>query len=119
MKVHTIPFVLVAVTASVTSFELSSNTTNRPFEITLAPNAIDALNSHGLWAPDTDSFKMGKPNVDNVNATAENIKFEESGLNINELVTIDVVNGTMTAVGDDKALTNTDVCAPYVELSAK
>lgn len=114
MKANAIPLVLAAITATVTSTDLGINITNLPLKVTLAPDAIDTLVAHGLWAPDPDSFNRGQPNVDNVNVTAENLKFEASGLNIDELVSVSVNNQTAAAVSVDKAVASTDVCSPYV-----
>ncbi|ROW05216.1 hypothetical protein VSDG_00254 [Cytospora chrysosperma] len=113
MKANAIPLVLAAITATVTSTDLGINITNLPLKVTLAPDAIDTLVAHGLWAPDPDSFNRGQPNVDNVNVTAENLKFEASGLNIDELVSVSVNNQTAAAVSVDKAVASTDVCSPY------
>lgn len=115
MKASAITLVLAAIAAPVTSIELGSNITNLPLKVTLAPDAIDTLNAHGLWAPDPVAFGHGQPNVNNVNTTAENLKFEESGLNINELVSINVDDQITTAVGIDKAVASTNVCSPYVQ----
>lgn len=119
MKVKIIPCFIAAAAVTATSFELDRNLTNLPHNVTLAPDAIDILNAHGLWAPDINAFSRGHPDVENVNATAEDLKFKESGLDIKDLVTISVEDQNVTAVtaGDDKALANTDVCAPYVEPS--
>ncbi|KUI54862.1 hypothetical protein VP1G_02294 [Cytospora mali] len=113
MKINTTPFALAALTATVVSSKIHNDIHNRVLNITLAPHAIDTLKAHGLWAPDPDSFARGHPNVDNVNATAENIKFEESGLDVNVVATISSHNKTTTADGGDKALANIDVCVPY------
>ncbi|ROW09493.1 hypothetical protein VMCG_02369 [Cytospora schulzeri] len=99
MKVNTIHFVLAAITSTVTSIEVGSDIAKLPLELALAPDAVDTLHAHGLWAPDPDSFNRGQPNVDGVDATAENLKFEEAGVDINELVSISVNNQTTAAVG--------------------
>lgn len=111
MKVNIIPVVLATFVATVTSVAVDSNTTNLPVKFTLAANAFEILQAHGLWTPDNDSFARGEPNVANVNATAENLKFLASGVDINDLVSISLSNQTAPAAGDDNTL-NTDVCAP-------
>ncbi|KAK7748948.1 hypothetical protein SLS53_000973 [Cytospora paraplurivora] len=115
MKFKIISSVLEATAITATSFELDRNLTNLPHKVTLAPDAIDILNAHGLWVPDTNAFSRGQHNVENVDAIAENLKFEESGLDINDLVSISIGDQNITAItiGDDKTLVNTDVCAPY------
>ncbi|KUI68274.1 hypothetical protein VM1G_04086 [Cytospora mali] len=109
MKINTIHLVLAAVTATVASSKVHNDIHDRVLNITLAPHAVDTLKAHGLWAPDPESFARGHPNVDNFNATAENIKFEESGLDISVVATIGSHNKTTTADGGDKALANTNV----------
>lgn len=113
MKVTTIPVVLAAIAATVTSTKLGSNITDMHLKVTLAADAIDTLKSNGLWAPDPDAFSRGQPNVENVNITAENLKYEASDLNIDDLVSVTVDDQAITTVGVDKAVTNTDVCSPY------
>lgn len=116
MKTTTITIALaaIAVATEVTPTDLNSNITSLPIEIALAADAIDTLKSHGLWAPDIDAFGRGHPNVDNINATAENLKFAASGLNLQDLVSVHVDGHAMsTAVDGDKGFANTDVCAPY------
>lgn len=113
MKADTIAFALVAIIATVTSLALDSNVTSLPLKFALASTAVDTLNAHGLWGPDSNSFAQGEPNVGSVNATAENLKFEASGLDINDLVTIRMSNQTTAAAAaDNKAIANTDVCKP-------
>lgn len=55
---------------------------------------------------------------DKFNGSLENEKFEESGLDINDVVHIGIVNDNskqttaLAIVGDETSLANVDVCSP-------
>ncbi|KAG6366931.1 hypothetical protein INS49_001112 [Diaporthe citri] len=83
--------------------------------ITLAPDAIDTLQLHGLWVPSAAGLNGLEPMFgDSYNATLENEKFEASGLDINDLVHLGVIddNSSMDVVGDETGIANIDVCSP-------
>ncbi|KAL1869947.1 hypothetical protein Daus18300_005408 [Diaporthe australafricana] len=91
----------------------------KDLNIMLAPNAMDTLQAHGLWALSAAGLSGAEPMFDDsFNATVENKKFEESGLDINSLVHIDVNSGYTKAVagmavaGGNTGIANVDVCAP-------
>lgn len=99
--------VLVAVVATAvatTAVADDSNNANAnsiiqglPLNYTLAPNAVELLQPHGLWAPDPAAFAAGVPNVNHVNLTAEVERFKESGLDANEIVTVSIDNAAAAA----------------------
>lgn len=87
--------------------------------ITLAPDALDILQSHSLWVPSAAGLNGLEPMFGaNYNETLENEKFEASGLDINDLVHIGVrnddskkVNG-LDIAGDETGVSEIDVCSP-------
>lgn len=94
-------------------------------DITLAPDAIDTLQFHGLWVPSVAGLNGLEPMFgDNYNATLENEKFEASGLDINDLVHLGVIDdnskkvSSMDIAGDETAISNIDVCNPWVWCSS-
>lgn len=87
--------------------------------ITLAPDAIDTLQFYGLWTPTAAGLNGLEPMFgDSYDATLENEKFEASGLDINDLVQLGVIDdnskkvSSMDIAGDDTAISNIDVCNP-------
>lgn len=87
--------------------------------IILAPDAIDTLRLHGLWVPSAAGLNGLEPMFgDNYNVTLENEKFEASGLDINDLVHLGVIDenskevNSMDIAGDKTGNSNVDVCNP-------
>jgi hypothetical protein len=86
--------------------------------VTLAPGAIEALQTHGLWTPRIAALNGLEPMFgDNFNGTLENEKFEESGLDINELLHLGVNDKSkqitdLAIASDETGLANVDVCSP-------
>lgn len=87
--------------------------------ITLAPDAIDTLRFYGLWTPSAAGLKGLEPMFgDNYNATLENERFEASGLDINDLIHLGIIDGSNKIVtgldiaGGDTGISNIDVCNP-------
>lgn len=87
--------------------------------ITLAPGAIDTLQLHGLWVPSSAGLNGLEPMFgDNYNATLENEKFEASGLDINNLVHLGVMDdnnmevNSMDIAGDETGISSVEVCNP-------
>lgn len=111
MKLNTILSLAAATTTAVADDGMNVNTTQAiqglPLNYTLTPNAVELLQSSGIWAPDPAAFAAGTPNVDGVNVTAEVEKFRESGLDANEIVAVSIdnaaaVRGAAVAVGSDE-----------------
>lgn len=89
------------------------------FNITLASDAIDTLQSHGLWVPSAAGLNGVEPMFgDSYNATLENEKFDASGLDINDLVHLGVIDdnskkvSSMDIAGNETGIANVDVCNP-------
>lgn len=87
--------------------------------ISLAPGAIDTLQTHGLWTPSAGGLEGLEPMFgDNYNAILENKKFEASGLDINDLVHLGIVDDSSKEVAspdspvDETGVANIDVCSP-------
>lgn len=98
---------------------LAASLAFKHMNITLAPDAIDILQHHGLWTPSAAALNGLEPMFDdNYNATLENEKFEASGININDLVHLGVIDESSKAVasldtaGDETGLVDIDVCHP-------
>lgn len=112
MKLSTILSLAAVATTAVAGYSMNVNTTKviqgLPLNYTLTPNAVELLQSKGIWAPDPAAFAAGHPNVDSVNITAEVEKFKESGLDANEIVTVTIDNAAAVrgavavAVGSDE-----------------
>ncbi|KAK7715394.1 hypothetical protein SLS64_004095 [Diaporthe eres] len=83
----------VAATTMATAFERNP----RPFNITLRANATEILAANGIWSPNVADFAAGDFNVDGVNFTAEEEKFNQSGLDINDLVQVRIDSSALMA----------------------
>lgn len=87
--------------------------------ISLAPGAIDTLQAHGLWTPSAAGLDGLEPMFgDNYNAILENEKYEASGLDINDLLHLGVIDDTSKKVAgpdtpvDVTGVSNIVVCSP-------
>lgn len=107
MKLTAILSVVAAVVTTVVADDDNNNANTismiqgLPLNYTLAPGAVELLQSHGLWAPDLAAFAAGVPNVDSVNLTAEVERFSESGLDANEVVTVSIDNDAAVGHGGE------------------
>lgn len=116
--VRTIQLLVSVISAVIANDDLNSSTLSSLFAhsltLTFAPNAIQALESHDLWIPDAESFADGSPNT-TIDCTAEAVKFAASGLNINDLVCILIIDNnteaaTKAANGNNADCKRCDTC---------
>ncbi|KAL2272362.1 hypothetical protein FJTKL_06778 [Diaporthe vaccinii] len=113
---------LLAAIVSVVAMELDPKSAALAFKhvnIALAPDAIDTLQFHDLWIPSAAGLNGLEPMFgDSYNATLENEKFEASGLDINDLVHLGVIDenskkaSSMDIAGDETGIANVEVCNP-------
>lgn len=87
--------------------------------ITFAPGAMKTLQSHSLWTPSLAALNGLEPMFgDNFNGSLENEKFKDSGLDINDVVHVGIVNDNrkqttgLAIASDETGLANVDVCSP-------
>lgn len=100
MKVFFYIYALVAAAAA-TTMATASARNPRPFNTTLRANATEILAANGIWAPNVAAFAAGDFNVDGVNFTAEEEKFNRSGLDINDLVQVRIDSSALMATAAD------------------
>lgn len=98
MKVFCYVYTLVAAVAA-TSMATAFERNPRPFNTTLRANASEMLAANGIWAPNVAAFAAGDFSVDGVNFTAEEEKFNRSGLDINDLVQVRIDSSALMAAG--------------------
>lgn len=96
MKVFFYIYNLVAALAA-TTMATASERSPRPFNTTLRADATEILAANGIWAPNVAAFAAGDFNVDGVNFTAEEEKFNRSGLDINDLVQVRIDSSALKA----------------------
>lgn len=87
MKISLIIYTLMAAMITIGA-TVDSNKGLHPYNTTLTADAIDLLAANGIWAPNLTAFAAGDFNLDGVNSTAEEEKFNQSGLDINDLVQV-------------------------------
>lgn len=97
MKIFLITHVLVAAMTATTTIATAFERNPRPFHTTLRANATEILTANGIWAPNVAAFAAGDFNVDGVNFTAEEEKFNQSGLDINDLVQVRIDSSALMA----------------------
>ncbi|KAG8166597.1 hypothetical protein KVR01_002286 [Diaporthe batatas] len=81
--------------------------------ISFVPGAIEKLQSHGLWIPSPAALNGLEPMFgDGFNGTLENEKFQDSDLDINELILLGVNHNNLPIPGKENGLANVEVCSP-------
>lgn len=101
MKTFLVIFTLMAAMITIGA-TVDTNKGLHPYNTTLTADAIDLLAANGIWAPNLTAFAVGDFNMDGVNSTAEEEKFNQSGLDINDLVQVRIDSSALMAhaVGD-------------------
>ncbi|POS75223.1 hypothetical protein DHEL01_v206377 [Diaporthe helianthi] len=111
-------FSMVTVVAAIDLDPKSAALAFDHLNVTLVPGAIEILQSHGLWTPSPAALNGLEPMFgDDFNGTLENEKFEDSDLEINDLILLGINDKQTTDLsisGYENGLANVDVCSPLV-----
>jgi epoxyqueuosine reductase QueG len=76
--------------------------------LSLSPNATDVLIANGIWAPNLTAFAQGEPNTAYIDAAAEGKKLIASGIDINDLVHVNIT--TAVAVSAKGSCDRCNLC---------
>lgn len=75
----------------------TDNAVTHSLTLSLSLNATDVLTANGIWAPNLTAFAQGEPNIAGINFTTEGDKLVASGIDINDLVNIDITTTDVVA----------------------